>query len=485
MPSDSIAGFLDDAQANRVLIPEQVQQLIRQPDIPQSDLESLCEYLLSRGVVTRFQATAIRQGRGQELNFAGYPVIDEIGPCPGGTAYKALHPSLRTPLELRRIDPDWLAPLDNVVNYINRARSIGMSAHANMVPLIDAGISRDEPYLVLDPPADSADLATLAVEVGGAMPGFLAAEYGRSIAAVLRMAHERGGAHGEVRPQLLLVGPLTTKTANGKTRRRPAPNAVVRLAELGLIPIRPPARVRPPSMEAAPYLPPECVEAAWFTPTGDIYGLGATLYFLLSGRPPFAGETVAEVLSKVASAEPTSLSVLRPDLPGELVELVQTMMHKSPGKRPQTAMDVEVALNKFCRHSTIPQAAVPLAAPASGALASPVMVVYPVGADVAQAEAVVPAEPVEAWGVSSDTFSQAHAEAAPTPRKREMSAQEKGRSRMLLVLGGLLHLTALTLIIAWIAGAFSSTPEPEPSHKQDKNEKQAPQKKHKRQAQPN
>ena len=60
MPSDSIAGFLDQAQAVRVLFPEQIEQLIRQPDIPQSDLTKLCEYLLTRGVLTRFQADTIR-----------------------------------------------------------------------------------------------------------------------------------------------------------------------------------------------------------------------------------------------------------------------------------------------------------------------------------------------------------------------------------------------------------------------------------------
>src|SRR5436305_1744824 len=106
MPSDSIAGFLDHAQASRVLFPEQVEQLIRQPDIPQSDISALCAYLRDRGVLTQFQADAIREGRGNELSFAGYPVVDVIGPCPGGTAYRALHPSLRTPLVLRRFDAD-------------------------------------------------------------------------------------------------------------------------------------------------------------------------------------------------------------------------------------------------------------------------------------------------------------------------------------------------------------------------------------------
>ena len=70
MPSDSIAGFLDRAQASRVLFPDQIEQLIRQPDIPQTDLAALCAYLLSRGVLTQFQADALRAGRGNELSFA-------------------------------------------------------------------------------------------------------------------------------------------------------------------------------------------------------------------------------------------------------------------------------------------------------------------------------------------------------------------------------------------------------------------------------
>ena len=92
----------------------------------------------------------------------------------------------------------------------------------------------------MDGPADSADLGTLVREIGP-MPAFLAAEFGRQIASALRAVHERGLVHGEVRPGNILVGPLTTKTApDGTTRRRPAANATAKLAEFGLIPLRPP-----------------------------------------------------------------------------------------------------------------------------------------------------------------------------------------------------------------------------------------------------
>ena len=482
MPSESVAGFLDHAQASRVLFPEQVEQLIRQPDIPHSDLSALCEYLLARGVLTRFQATAIREGRGHELSYAGYPVLDEVGPCPGGMAYRALHPSLRTPLVLRRIRADWLAPTDVPLNFVSRARAFGMLPHPNLVHLLDAGVAGAEIYLVIDPPVDAADLETLAREIGGAMPAFLAAEYGRAVASALRLVHERGGVHGDVRPANLLVGPLATKsTPDGKTRRRPAPEAVVRLAELGLVPIRPPASLAPPdSASAAAYLAPERVDAGLYEPRGDIYGLGGTLYFLLTGRPPFAGESAAEVLGKVRSAEPTALAALRPDVPAEFTTLVGRMLDKNPDRRPPTAYDVETALIRFCRPGTVPPQPVPVGTPVSRV----VTVAYP---QPAEAQAGIPLaapvsgvalaepapEPEEAWGVPSDVLASAHADAASTgpPRRREVSAKDKAKYRLLLILGAVLHLSAVAMLVLYFTGAFESSKgtddHPKPTEKKD------------------
>jgi serine/threonine protein kinase len=477
MPSDSIAGFLDRAQASRVLFPEQVEQLIRQPDIPQCDLSALCEYLLSRGVLTRFQADAIRDARGQELSFGGYPVIDAIGPCPGGIAYRALHPSLRTPLVLRRIRPDWLAPADGPASYIARARACGAILHPNLVHLVDAGVYHDEVYAVIEQPADSIDLEALSLEVGGAMPAFLAAEYCRVIAAALRAAHERGATHGDVRPANLLVGPLAVRTGtDGQVRRRPAPEAVVRLAELGLVPLRPPIAAFPAGLTA--YLPPERIDAAAHDPRGDIYGLGATLYFLLAGRAPFWGDGPDDLMNKIRSAAPASLAALRPDLPADFVALVEKMMEKSSDRRPATAAEVEAALATFCRPGTVPATpeVVPMASPASSAaLGFPVAQAAP--AAVPTAAHQPEPEQADPWGVGSAALAGAHADADRAPRKRQMSASDKSRTRLLLVLGALLHITAVSLLIAWLSGAFErstpppdTSPETKPTPKKDRDE---------------
>ncbi|MBN9520078.1 serine/threonine protein kinase [bacterium] len=465
MPSESIAGFLDEAKANRVLIPEQVEQLIRQPDVPQQNLAALCEYLEARGALTKFQSDALRGGRGVELSFAAYPVLDEIGPCPGGTAYRALHPSLRTPVVLRKFRADALLPLDNPAALVHRARTFP-AFHPNLLVPLDAGEYRGEHYAAVEEPGDMATLEQLVAEIGP-MPTFLAAEFGRQVASALRSVDERGLWHGDVRPVNLLVGPMTTKTTpEGRVKRRPAPNAAVKITELGLVPVRPPATVAPPAMDALPYLPPERADSAAYDSRGDLYGLGASLYYLLTGKPPFAGEHADELVLKVRSADPAPLATLRPDLPPAFAALVTHLMTKQPESRPQRAAEVEAALAPFCRPGT---AAPPPAQPAVVPLPFPLPAATPASAETPVPEAH--AAPSDEWGSSEGVVAFSTSHAAEGPVYKAQTPEQKGRTRMLVVLGLCLHLSAMALLGAWIFGLFERAPDPEPAPQPKKESK--------------
>lgn len=498
MPSESVAGFLDRAQASRVLFPEQIEQLIREPDIPQADLAALCTYFLARGVITQFQADALCEGRGAELSFAGYPILDPLGSCPGGQTYRVLHPSLRTPLVLRKFDRGAFQPADDAAAVAERARTFGTIAHTNIAPVLDAGVVNGQAYAVLDQPPDAADLGSLLKEVGGAMPAFLAAEYGWSLASALRAVHERGGWHGEVRPGLLTVSPVSTKAGtDGTVKRRPAPNAIVKLAETGLIPKRPPAvptalpiAIGPeeipsadagelPPTDVLAFLPPERIDAGVYEPSGDVYGLGASLYFLLAGRAPFAAETPEALLNKIRSSEPVPLGPLRPDVPADLVAIVMKMMAKKPSDRPHTAADVCEALAPFCRPGSLPST--PRAVSGANPNAVPVLVPHaaPAATDHAVAEEYVAEPEEEAWGVNSNAFADAqHAsntDATPRKRRGELTDADKRRAKMWMVVGLCLHLTAVGLVIAWAAGAFNSPPPVvKPKDDDDDNNKKPP-----------
>ena len=102
------------------------------------------------------------------------------------------------------------------------------------------------------------------------MPGFLAAEYGWAVASALRTVHgARAAGTAKCGRGCCSSGPLSTKAAaDGSIRRRPAPNATVKLAETGLIPLRPPAAAAPPPADALAYLPPVRIDGAGTDPRG-------------------------------------------------------------------------------------------------------------------------------------------------------------------------------------------------------------------------
>jgi len=324
MPSDSVTSFLDHARASRLILPDQVDDLIRRPDVPRENLAAVCDLLRDRGVLTAYQADLIRSGRMAELTFAGYPVVGELGPCPGGTAFRALHPSLRTPIVLRRILPNWVEAGDNLSAYVQRAQAACPVVHPHLANLLDAGVYQDEPFVTLEP-FDSADLLALVTDIGP-MPATLAASYARQVALALQVAHTRGLAHGGVRPEAVRVGPLVPlpPRPDGTPRSRPTPTATVKLFELGLV---------PRSGEEP-------------TPAGDVAALGATLHYLLTGSAPVAGGS--------------TLEAQRPDLPAELTGLVREMTATDPAARP-TAAAVALRLG-----ATGPAISPPVAKPDSG-----------------------------------------------------------------------------------------------------------------------
>lgn len=432
MPSDSVASFLDRVRTDRVVFPDEVEQLIRRPGVPQSNLAELCDHLEERGALTRFQAAALRAGRGDDLTFAGYPVLDELGPCPGGAAFRVLHPSLRTPLVLRRFRADALVPADSPTTLVQRARAAADLHHPHLVSPVEAGYHRDEPYATVETPTDAADLGSLVAAIGP-MPEFLAAEYAREVASALRVIHERGLWHGDVRPANVLVGPLAAKPQpDGTTKPQPAGDATAKLTEFGLVPVRLPAAVSPPGADEWPYWPPERTHAPVYDPRGDLFGLGATLAFALTGRPPDRDESTSRTLATV-----------RPDVHPELVALVHTLLAPNPTDRPPTAFDTEQALVRFCRPETLPPAPE----------GSPSLTATPLPAN----------PPSDEWKVGSETFSTAHVEpriVAPRPATR----QDRRRTRLWVAVGLLLQLLAITgwVYLAGRNGCFdSSGPPPE------------------------
>src|SRR5262249_38155325 len=159
-------------------------------------------------------------------------------------------------------------------------------------------------------------------------------------------AHEKEIAHGDVSPYTLLLTPVKRAFGSkGDISIRPRPGARIKLVEFALSPRRPPigdlTYGHSDRLGPVAFYPPERLTSGDRTPAGDMYGLGATLYYLLTTRPPQPGDTPLEVLLNLQQAEPTPIQTLRSDLPAVIGELIQRLLDREPSRRPLAAETAE------------------------------------------------------------------------------------------------------------------------------------------------
>src|SRR5262249_8235976 len=251
-------------------------------------------------------------------------------------------------------------------DYLARVHNACLAQSPHLAGVLDAGTHEDAPFIVQEY-VDGCNLFHLVNEMG-ALPVGLACEYARQAAVALRAAHEKDVAHGEVSPYAILLTPVKRATgSNGDLSIRPRPGARVKLVELALSPRRPPIGEltygHSDRLGQVAFLPPERLTNGDRTPSGDMYGLGAKLYYLLTPRPPQPGESPVEVLLNLQQAEPTPIQTLRSDLPAAVGEVIQRLLDRDPSRRP-SATDAAEILAPYCEQLEPPEGepyAVPLA----------------------------------------------------------------------------------------------------------------------------
>lgn len=294
-----------------------------------------------------------------------YKVLERVGAGGMGVVFKAQHRFMDRIVALKVINPTLMANPNAVSRFRREVRAAAKLNHPSIVTAFDADQAGDLHFLVMEF-IDGISLARF-VEKKGPMPVGQACHFVRQAALGLQHAHQQGMVHRDIKPQNLMVNrrgqvklldlglarlidsndddePATPVSARSHASVGSTLADAIR-ARVGLS-----ARGTATSvvLGTPDYLAPEQAEDSRSVDIrADLYSLGCTLYFMLSGRVPFPEGNIFERLVQHKLDDPTPIESLRPDVPGEVVDIVKKLMAKKPGDRFQTPVDLATALAQF------------------------------------------------------------------------------------------------------------------------------------------
>jgi serine/threonine protein kinase len=268
--------------------------------------------------------------RQQPPTIPGFVIERELGRGGMGVVYQAWQPQLARRVAIKVLSTSIRVEAEDRRRWLREAQAIGRVRHRNVVQLYDAGEQDGCLYLVLDLITGG----SLAERLTGPLPGRVAVELMAAVARAVEQIHKAGMLHLDIKPANILLdglpdGPLDQNTPMiadfGIARAGDDPGATA----TGLIGVR-----GTPS-----FMAPEQIAGgrAAIGPRTDVYSLGATLYSLLTGRPPFQAASVIETLDLVRIREPAPPRTLVPGVPRDLETIALTCLRKDPMRRYASA----------------------------------------------------------------------------------------------------------------------------------------------------
>jgi len=335
---DSPANFLHELKKHQCVEPQQLGELnaSRFPDA-----RSLAQNLLQRGWLTPYQVNQIFQGAGRDLVVGPYLILERLGEGASGQVYKARHIRMKRIAAVKVIRPELLTQPDAVQRFYREVQVTGRLSHPNIVGAFDAGPTARGHFLAMEL-IEGTDLERL-VKRRGPFPLGTACECIRQAALGLQHAFEHGMVHRDIKPSNLML-----------TRGPGAPEpGIIKILDLGLVHMSRELAAtlactltENGTMLGTPdYMAPEQAEnTSKVDIRADIYSLGSTFYFLLSGQVPFPNCSLMQKLLKLQTADPVPVEKVRSDIPAGVAGLVRKMMARRQEDRIATPAEVAAAL---------------------------------------------------------------------------------------------------------------------------------------------
>jgi response regulator RpfG family c-di-GMP phosphodiesterase len=295
--------------------------------------------LVQAGLLTSYQLERSLAGSTHGLVFGNYRVLDRLGSGGMGVVFLAEHSLMKRRVAVKVLPLDEDCPPSVKDRFYAEMRVLAELCHTHIVMAFDAGEAAPEDpslpaliYLVMEL-VEGGDLERHVLD-NGPCDVVTACKYLHQAASGLQAAHDRHLVHRDIKPSnILLTSTGQAKLVDFGLARQFCSRLTDPRALLGSLEFMAPEQSHDPSSVGK---------------EADIYGLGATLLWLLTGETPYPiVRSVGAALRALQEKEPRRLHEFRPDAPQELDDLIAQMMHRNPGQRPPTPLAVMNALTPF------------------------------------------------------------------------------------------------------------------------------------------
>lgn len=294
--------------------------------------DQLAKQLVAMGRINAWQAAQLKVGRSR-FTLGPYRITDSIGQGGMGQVFKGEHTVMGRVVAIKVLPRHKSTPLA-IASFTHEIRAQAQLDHENLVRAFDAGHDGNVHFLVTEY-VPGTDLRKF-VRSRGRLTMQEAATIVSQAANGLAHAHSRGLIHRDIKPGNLLVTP------DGHTKVSDLGLAGFLESELGDDPRA--GKI----IGTADYLSPEHIRTPLAVSTAsDVYSLGCTLYYAVTGKVPYPGGTTREKARRHCEDVPLNPKRFNPDLSDEFVDVLAAMMEKDPNKRIQTAMEVRDRLSEW------------------------------------------------------------------------------------------------------------------------------------------
>jgi serine/threonine-protein kinase len=327
--------LLQTLEEHQLLLPAQLEEL-RTKLLPRfHDSKSLVQLLRVLGWLTVYQAEQLLKGRGRDLVLGNYILLERLGEGSMAKIFKARRRDRSDLVAIKVLRHEHVSNPQTLRRFQREVWAIAQLSHPNIVRMLEAHEQEESYYFVMEY-VEGIDLGWL-VQSLGPLAADEACDYIRQAALGLQHAHEHGLVHRDIKPGNLL---LTT----GGMHIKVLDMGLVRLFQSAGTPFT--ALTKEGAILGTPdfVAPEQASDAHQVDARADLYSLGCTFYYLLTGRPPFVEGTAPEKLLMHCCVEPEPVEKLCPEVPAEIAAIVRRLMAKAPEDRYPSAAELLAAL---------------------------------------------------------------------------------------------------------------------------------------------